>query len=235
MRIRIASLACAVTLLASLPALALDEKYVGDEAKVNESTARARAAAQRGDGGTALDLYCDALKAGMALVDPRFTVEMSRLQAKRYGEFFTPPGNADSMYWAWKDGLGATFSGKGAVAWGDSPDSVTSVQRFGPRVDGPAYLVTTQRPDSVRIVVDFNLDGVPEIIFDGKEATIAAGLTSAVDRAPDGRRVQWLIAPPGGDPRRQAAVWIYRDGRLYGIIVDTDGDGAGNCGQGSFL
>jgi hypothetical protein len=84
-------------------------------------------------------------------------------------------------------------------------------------------------------LVDLDLDGVPELTYDGKEADVAGGLAIAVDRADDGRRVQWLVAPAGVDPRDRAQVWLYRDCRRFWITVDTDGDGKSNCHWGGCI
>ncbi len=132
----------------------------------------------------------------------------------------------------WRGGFG-TFNGPGVALRGDEADSSRLIVRFRPPSTpdgGPSYLVVDVGPP-LSSAVDLDLDGKPEVTFDGQEATIVSGFPVAVDRAPDGRRVQWLVGLPGVDPRQQVAVWIIKDGPMFGIAVDTDGDGKGNCGD----
>jgi hypothetical protein len=82
------------------------------------------------------------------------------------------------------------------------------------------------------LTVDLDLDGHPELQVQGDAVTVAHGLSRRIDRSPDARRTQWLISEPGADPREKVRVWLYRDGGLYFLLVDTDGDGRGDCGRG---
>jgi hypothetical protein len=197
--------------------------------------ARAQAAVTAGNDAIAIDTFCQiADMEGTQFINPRFWILVPQIWARRYSQVFTPPANADSMapVSGWREGFG-TFNGPGVVLRGDEADSNRFVIRLRPPATpdgGPSYLVVDMGPP-LASAVDLDLDGKPEVTFNGREAAIMPGLPVAVDRASDGRRAQWLIGRPGVDPRQQVAVWIIKDGPMFGIAVDTDGDGKGNCGD----
>lgn len=228
--------ATALLLFVAAPgAQGLGKEYLSVAAKVDSMTARAQQAIDAGNDAVAIDTFCQIVKIeGVQFVDPRFWIQVPQICEKRYVEVFTPPANADSMVPTsdWRQGFGS-FNGPGVALRGDAGHSNRWVMRFRPPTTpdgGASYLVVDLGPP-LSSAIDFDLDGKPEVTFDGREATIASGFPFAVDRAPDGRRVQWLVGRPGVDPRQKVAAWIVKDGPMFEIAVDTDGDGKGNCGD----
>jgi hypothetical protein len=79
------------------------------------------------------------------------------------------------------------------------------------------------------------MDGSPEFVCLRSEVKVDPSLLTVTDRARDGRRIQWLVARPGQDPREQPTIWYYIDGDLYWLVVDMEGDGKGEQGISGFF
>ncbi len=103
----------------------------------------------------------------------------------------------------------------------------TIYYRPGSRPDS-AYVVVRNAAGAFSLTLDLDLDGRPDLEFDGRTAQVAHRFVATIDRASDGRRAQWLLAMPGEDPRRAARFMLYRDGDFYLFLLDSDGDGKGD-------
>jgi hypothetical protein len=205
-----------------------------------------RAAAARQDV-AAMDLLCRIERSGVECgkADPyaEYYRASSELWHRRYEEVFASPKNADALTFStWHEtALWSGFNRDGVLSVGTKIDGVPVVRyapwdgssdalrRAGDSPDLPSYILVT-RGDVPRTTVDLDLDGRPELVFSGSSPEVREGLEVVCDDAADGRRTQWLIGPAGSNPRDTAWIWIYRDGCIHMIFVDTDGDGRGNCG-----
>ena len=173
----------------------------------------------------------------MDAVDPSFFPEWIQLFVRRYRTVsFRLPANADSM--GWPNRFPGSFT---AGAWmrpldWAHPEAQGDDMTFcpGDTTIHRAYL-TAREKGHPNFVVDLDLDGAPDVTCDGVEVTVSPRLAAAVDRDPDGRRVQWLVAQPGVDPREKAQVWILEDGPTINIAVDVEGDGSASCAHGIIL
>jgi hypothetical protein len=223
-----------------------------------------RSALRAGESARAIDLLCQMVNEELLDIAPfeGGTPSMERFQAwadsaravmhARYDEAFRPPANADALSDMDFSPVAAEGPRVHPGAWNKlggffvfNRDGVSSLVRLDERTfvlgpiprDGsePRPLAVAKASAPAPLVIDLDRDGTPELTFDGRDAVIAPGLVSAVDRAPDGRRAQWLVSGPGADPRAQARIWLYRDGRFFFWLLDTDGDGRGNCGTGEAL
>jgi hypothetical protein len=240
-------------------------KFTPDQTqRAQESGREYRIALRAGEGARAIDLLCRLNTDGLLFAAP-FTGEapsLERFQAwadsgralmhARYDEAFRPPANADALCdmdfppvateapparaAAWSE-LGAFFAfnrdGVSSLGYGDERRFIPGPPPSDGAGSRPFAVANASAP--APLVIDLDRDGTAELTFDGREAVVAPGLASVVDRAPDGRRAQWLIATAGADPRAQARIWLYRDGPLFFWLLDTDGDGRGNCGTGEAL
>jgi hypothetical protein len=150
------------------------------------------------------------------------------LQRKRYKEVFSPPDSLDHFFArrgsSWESfgfigsSFGSMYSSEGVEIYGIADR------------DSPGYM-TRLRDGSPQISIDLDLDGTPEVTYDGGEPEIADGLAVTIDRAPDGRRVQWFIAPSGIDARANPHIWLYKDGSAYFALVDVNGAGENVMGR----
>ena len=226
----------AMMLSITCSAIAHDEQYFEIEARINSMTDRTRTAIASGDAATAIDLYCEMRGLGhVMLIDMRLVAEINELFLRRYEDSFDLPANADSMgFFPWPDGL-ATFGG----CWGVEDDAGADSTLFRLHLcpsserEGSCHVVLEESGGMLQaLAVDLDLDGHPEFQVKGDAVTVAEGLSRTIDRSPDARRTQWLISDPGVDPREKVRVWFYRDGGLYFVLVDSDGDGRGDCGRG---
>ena len=188
-----------------------------------------------GDDAAVAELLCPFPSMDIKSVDWRFFASIYDALARRYAAAFTPPANADSMWYGGLRGTNfMTAFNRGGVAsvslgtFADSTGKGTSTTRSGPREvirvlrRNACHLRVERARERPIVLVDLDLDGKPEVTYDGGEPTIAAGWAVAVDRAHDGRLVQWLISPSGTDPREQVQVWLCRDTGTFWILVDTD-------------
>lgn len=195
------------------------ERKSPEETKAEAVLALADAAERENDDAALLDLLDDVWDTGAMYFDFAFHQRVNEAMHRRYNSVFRPPSNADQL-----------CPPTGWRAFG----AMTAYGNWGGGEDGSAFLQVDDDA-SPYVVVDLNRDGSPELTYDGKEAAIVGEFSVAIDRAVDGRRIQWLISPPGIDPRERAQVWMLRDGRHVVVVVDTDGDGRGNCGRSTFL
>jgi len=212
--------------------------------------AQYRQAVRAGETAPAIDLLCRMNADGLMFAGhpnaERFQAWADSARAmfhRRYDEVFHPMANADAM--ADMDVSPAGAPAVSTSAWNELPpfyafnrDGVSSTgdgseTRYYPGRERESRPFAIARTSA--LTIDLDRDGTPELSFDGREATIAPGLTAAIDRAPDGRRAQWLVSPLGVEPRAQARIWLYHDGALCVWLLDTDGDGRGNCGSGPAL
>lgn len=213
------SLVLAVTLSAVLALQPTDSiadfrDYVS---QVNEAIAQ-------GNGELAMDLICDLFDhnvvKGIAEVGEEemlaFMASCTAFEHRRYDEVFEPPPNVEDLFAAIDfedprfDGSWSTFGFTASVF------SIDPSER-------DCVAIPEEEPYS--ITVDLDLDGHPEIAFDGTEPTISEDMSVAEDHSSDGSRAQWFVSPTGVDPRVRPFAWLYRDGPAAFIIVDTDGDG----------
>lgn len=229
-----ALLGCLLALAASLAA--------ADPVDFADRMARIETAMEAGEGALAMDLMCEEPlfpcgRAAAELSQARllgFLGACVDFQHARYAEHFTPPANVDSLFGGCRSALpfrrfSVTSSAFGGM-WSDEERGVYGVSERG--AHGHLTILHEGHP---RVSVDLDLDGEAEITYDGDEPDISESLTVAVDRAPDGRRAQWLIAAAGADPRRAPHVWLYRDGAAFFALVDADGDGHGACARGTVV
>jgi hypothetical protein len=149
-------------------------------------------------------------------------VRLAELIHKRHAEVFLPPGNIEDLVpYIWWSRLGPWQDGQ------DRPARVKRAQEIGaPDAVDSTHVYRRAPPAPFLIRVDLDLDGTAELTFDGQSVDTHGGAV-AVDRADDGRREQWLVAPAGVDPRQRSAIFFYRDGDYYILLVDVDGDGEG--------
>lgn len=166
---------------------------------------------------------------------------------RRYDEVCQAPGNVDDLFnlsyrdekRCWDEaGFSFSFNGNGVASRSDSDMPCGSI--FYPNsgeckfTDGDIstfYAAICRDEDAFRIEFDFDPDGEPDLVFDGKEIDLRKNWALLQDEGPGGCRNQWLLAEPGGNPRQQARLMLYRDGPLFLFLFDTDGDGNGNCGR----
>ncbi len=199
-------------------------------------------------------------RAIMSLLDPfpnidskNFDMElMERLKSylhSRYDEVFQAPANADS--------LGGPFGWSGAFFLSMySKEDVTYIgtigDRFYPHVndynDVPIesrhleyetdhWFVCIDEEQNPFLQIDIEPDGVVDMSFDGEEVSAGSGGTGEIwviehDESQDLTRKQWLMGPAGSDVRKAPRIWIYKDGPIFSILMDTDGDGRGDLGRG---
>jgi hypothetical protein len=158
---------------------------------------------------------------------------------RRYAEVFEPPENIENLvpHVRWKRfGRWSSFTGRG---YGFRSEQDGDIRR-------EIYFLPGAAPDSVIALIetgsghflmtlDIDHDGRTDLVFDGHEAVLGEGPSCAVDRAPDGRRAQWLFAPAGTDPRIRASFLLYRDGDFFLFLLDANGDGKGDLGRGRYV
>jgi hypothetical protein len=209
-----------------------------DSLHVTDLVNRARLAIRHGDDATAVDQIVEIYRTHhMELVDPTFYPEWIRLFQRRYQTVsFKLPANADSM--GFPDLFPGSFTKSVWMRPRDfaHPEEQEDEMTFCPS-DSTVHrsYLTIREKGHPHLTVDLDLDEIPDVIYDGDEPVIIPGLSVVVDRDPDGRRVQWLIAQPGTDPRQQAQVWVLKDGPTVNIAIDVEGDGTASCAHGMIL
>ncbi len=209
-----------------------------DSLHVADLVNRARIAIRQGDDATAVDQIVAIYRTHhMELVDPTFYPEWIRLFQRRYQTVsFKLPANADSM--GFPDLFPGSFTKSVWMRPRDfaHPEEQEDEMTFCPS-DSTVHrsYLTVREKGHPHLTVDLDLDEKPDVIYDGDEPVIIPGLSVVVDRDPDGRRVQWLIARPGTDPRQQAQIWILKDGPTVNIAIDVEGDGTASCAHGMIL
>ncbi len=154
---------------------------------------------------------------------------------RRYSSVFGPPDNVEELIppFRWRRaGCGFSFSlGNGATrSLKQGAVRETTTTGRGSRPDS-AYVVVRNAAGVFSLTLDLDLDGRPDLEFDGRTARVTDRVSATIDRAPDGRRAQWLLAMPGENPRRAARFMLYRDGDFYLFLLDSDGDGKGDFGR----
>jgi beta-lactamase regulating signal transducer with metallopeptidase domain len=213
-----------------------------------ERQARAKLAAEiiaairSGDGAKAIDLMprFEAMRLEIPGPSPNYGDSLNSVISRRYLEAFRPPANVDSLY-------GSVFSGRAKPVFpyqfgfargghGCSMSQRGHLCVFGRqrKATDPVYL-RFDPYGSPYVTVDLDRDEIYELTFDGERATIRPDLAQIEDRAPDGRRVQWLVAPVGSDPRVEPRIWLYKDGPFVAVVIDIDGDGRGDAGRSDVL
>jgi beta-lactamase regulating signal transducer with metallopeptidase domain len=221
----------AITVKVAIPAQT--EKWPATYA---EFAREAREALARGDDAATMEIAShnprDFSRAQFGVDGMELSIDLSDVMHRRYDAVFRPPDNIEPLipYKRWSHlGVYSSFT-----QW------VKSLQKPPNETD---YYIPGQLPDSVvasevrspdggsTLTIDLNLDGHPDLVFDGHAVRIGSGVAVAEDHAPDGKRSQWLLALPGVDPRHQARVMLYRDGDFYLELIDFDGDGKGNYGR----
>lgn len=216
-------------------------EVVAREARARLTT-EISAAIRAGDGAKAIDRMprFEAIRLEASGPSPGFSDSLNAVICRRYAEVFQPPANVDSLY-------RAAFSGRAKPAFpyqfafargghGCSMSQWGHLCVFGQqrRLSAPAYL-RFDPYGSPYVTVDLDRDGTNELTFDGERASVLPGLAQIVDRAPDGRRVQWLVGSAGSDPRAAPRIWLYMDGPFVAVVIDIDGDGRGDAGRSDVL
>lgn len=210
-------------------------------------------ALEAGDDAAAAELLCPMPIVSLKQMDLQFFYDINTLISRRYNEVFQPPENSAHLQFGGSFSTTGNYDGVDSYSIeddaanegeGQQPDSArgksfTTGMCFAPHSalndpNPPAYLRVIPGEDPM-ITVDLDLDGVPEMTFDGEQADFASGLAVVSDRADDGRRFQWLAAKAGTDPHEQAQIWFYRDNGKLWISVDTDADGRTNCEWGGCI
>ncbi len=225
---------------------------VGGYAGANEREMRRefRDLVAAGKDAEAMQLLCRMKVVGVACgFDPElaYLEDVETLWHRRYDAVFAPPLNADALAGAsWAQTTPASrYTHDGIAVVGSA--AAGGVARFVPAMaDGeadravvdappaPAYL-TVQYRQKPYATIDLDLDGAPDVTFDGSVALLSPDLDMIADDAHDGQRFQWLIGSKGSEVLQRPSIWIYRDGCYFNLFVDTDGNGWGNCGGGGQL
>jgi beta-lactamase regulating signal transducer with metallopeptidase domain len=193
-----------------------------------------RAALGRMDDGRAMDLACHKPPGGFIGGEWRRDVELSLeldvVMHRRYEEVFVPPANIEQLLpFKWeKASRSLAFGGYGFTQSDGGSRSTYSGSGVAAEMQ---HLLIEKGEGHFALTIDLDLDGNPELTYDGHQARIADGVVHVVDRGPKGRRAQWLIPVDNADPREEARVILYRDGEFFLVLVDTDGDGYGDCGR----
>jgi len=241
-------MAALISVLASVLALAAHPSSAATEAQEG-LISEFRAAVEARRDVAASDILCQITVYGVECGrdDPYrdYFRDARALWHRRYSEVFLPPTNADSLARrSWQEAMPWSGGTYGGVAYISAEENGIPTTRYVPwdgssedlagkmkAVDTPSYMIVrnTERPF---LLVDLDLDGRPDLTFDGSALSAAEGIAVASDDAGDGRRYQWMVGGEGSDPRQQARMWIYRDSCFYNLFFDTDGDGRGNCGAG---
>lgn len=229
-----------LSLTAAVPARS-DEGEPRDESQMRKEFRQFVAAGKDAD---AMHLMCKMKVVGVACgFDPElaYLEDVETLWHRRYDAVFTPPANADAMAnRSWKRFTpGSRFNGDGVGSIGSASggDTVRFVpwENFGmPDRTARPFLVV-QYHAKPYAVIDLDRDGQADATFDGAFTVLSPDLDMIADNAPDGERFQWRIGPRGSDLRDRPRIWAYRDACYFNLFVDTDGNGAGNCGGGGRL
>jgi hypothetical protein len=212
----------------ALVVVSVDTTPADDVESYQEYVDRVDQAIAAGEGATAVDLLCQWTQDGRAAEygkeDPARAVQLverwNAFSHQRFVEVFQPPEHVAEYFPAklltWEDyGFFSTSFG------GLRADSLRSEY-------GGGRLVLSR--GSPVVFVDLDLDGTPEMTYDGDEPVIRDGLAVVHDDAGDGRREQWLIADHGEDPRQAARIWFYRDGHATSVIIKPD-ESINRCGR----
>jgi hypothetical protein len=198
----------------------------------------------------AMQLLCKMKVLGVACgfdSELAYLEDVGTLWHRRYDAVFTPPVNADAMAgssWAQatpasrytSDGIAVV----GSAAAGEVARFVQATANGEPDqapIDASSSLgyLTVQYREKPYAKIDLDLDGMPDVTFDGSVELLSPDLEMIADDAQDGERFQWLIGSRGSEVLQRPRVWIYRDGCYFNLFVDTDGNGWGNCGGGGQL
>ncbi len=220
-----------------------------------EMVARMEAAMEEGDDdelmalvGTKLPVSLHVLNSLSERIDPMVFYEaFAGAMHRRYNAVFTPPENIEDLCntenacrkmkrRSWSEmGTSFSFNGDGVGSRSESEGSAGKTAFYASKERERVYVHLTVPPEPHAMSADLDLDGEPDLVYDGKEARIEGDFALAFDEGPEGRRQQWLLASQGANPREKAQFMLYRDGDFFLWLFDSDGDGFGNCGRSTTL
>lgn len=169
----------------------------------------------------------------------------------RYESVFIPPANVDVMCGTlgWGNAFFLSqYNCDGVASVGGPPSTFypeiemdeTDVKKRVQAYNATNWFLRIDKDADPFLQIDLEPDGIVDLSFDGDEFSAGPGSGGEIwiveaDESDDGTRKQWLAGPAASNLRKQPKLWLYRDGPIFFVFMDTDGDGKGNLGRGACI